>query len=168
MLQRKVAVGGFRAGMVGLCLAAMLALPSAASVADAQEGQGKYVTEASAALIKLIDVSNTQGFALENDQFSIGGSWLKQSQTNWVPLYNIILKGGKQYRFLGAGDADTIDLDLRVVDATGKVVAADIGTESNAIVNFNPQADGKYTVQLRLYASKNNLPCMSLAVVMAK
>ncbi len=168
MLQGMLAKQGKPFGLVGVCLAALLFAPGAQGRAVAQAGQGKFVTEASVALIKLIDVSNTQGFSLENDQFSIGGSWLRQSQANWIPLYTINLVGGKQYRFLGAGDADTTDLDLRVVDANNRVVAEDVGTEPNAIVGFNPQANGRYTVQLRLYGSKNNLPCMSLAVVMAK
>jgi hypothetical protein len=168
MLQGLIIRNARRAGFVGVCLAACIAMLGANQRASAQQGQGKYITEASAALIKLIDVSNTQGFVLENDLFSLGGGWLRQSQANWIPLYNINLQGGKQYRFLAAGDADTIDLDIQVLDAAGRVVAEDVGTESNAIVAFNPRVDGKYTVRLRLYASKNNLPCMTLAVVMAK
>ena len=168
MLHGMIVRGGRRSGVLGVCLAALLAVLGSTSRVSAQNGQGKFVTEASAALIKLIDVSNTQGYTLENDLFSIGGGWLRQSQTNWVPLYTINLQAGKQYRFLAAGDGDTIDLDLQIVDAAGRVVAEDVGTEPNAIVNFNPRGDGKYTVRMRLYASRNNLPCMTLAVVMAK
>ena len=46
----------------------------------AQQGQGQYVTEAAARLSKLIAAANKDGYILQDNNFSIGGGWLKQSQ----------------------------------------------------------------------------------------
>ncbi|MCS7044959.1 MAG: pre-peptidase C-terminal domain-containing protein, partial [Gemmataceae bacterium] len=130
---------------------AWLASPLAAQRAAAQNvEQGKYLTEASAALIKLVNASNKQGFKLPDNTFSVGGGWINQSQTNWVALFTVELQAGKTYRFLAAGDADAKDVDLQVLDAAGKTVANDSGTEADAIVDYRPTATGRYTVRIRL------------------
>jgi hypothetical protein len=153
---------------LGVFFTTMLTGLAADNPAVAQDGQGKYITEATVRLIKLVDSANRDGYALQTNSFSIGGGWLKQSQDTWVPLYTVPLIGGKEYRFLGAGDADTRDLDLQVLDPSGKVVAADEGTAPEAIVNYRPSDSGVYTVKLRLYASDKNQDCMSLGVVMIR
>ena len=134
---------------------------------NAQEGQGKYVTQAAERLVKLINSANSEGYKLNDNAFTIGGGWLKQSETTWVALLNVDLKANKQYRFLAAGDGDAKDVDLEV-QLDGKTVAADTKTDPTAIVNYTPGADGKYVVRLRLYASDNNDPCACLGIVMAK
>ncbi|MGE0529517.1 MAG: PPC domain-containing protein [Bdellovibrionales bacterium] len=136
--------------------------------ARAQEGQGKYITEATMRLMKLADKSNADGFEMKDNLFSIGGGWLKQGKETWVALFTISLVQGKQYRFLAAGDGDAKDLDLQIVDAKGKVVAEDVATNPEAIVNFTPPATGTYVIRLRLYDSRNNLPCACLGVVLDK
>jgi hypothetical protein len=130
------------------------------------QGQGKYLSEASARLGKLIAKANQEGFIFTDNQFSIGGGWLKQGQENWVPLYTLNLQGGKKYRFLAAGDYDAKDVDLQVQDLNGKTVAEDVGTEPEAVVNFTPPNTAKYLVRVRLYDSDQNLPCLCLAIVM--
>jgi hypothetical protein len=135
--------------------------------ASAQEGQGKYVTEAAARLVKLIDKANGEGYKLHDNVFSIGGGWLKQGNNNWVALFTVELQAGKTYRFLGAGDADAKDVDLEL-QLNGKVVASDTGTDPTAVVNYTPAAAGRYLVRLRLYDSDQNLPCVCLGIVMAK
>jgi hypothetical protein len=151
-----------------LCLASAVALFGAENRASAQDGQGSYVTQASARLIKLIDAANKQGYSLQDNSFSIGGGWLKQGADKWVVLYTIPLQEGKNYRFVAAGDADAKDVDLEVVDSSGKVVAQDVKDDPEAIVDYTPTSSGRYTVRIRLYASANNVPCVCLAVVLGK
>jgi hypothetical protein len=55
-----------------------------------------------------------------------------------------------------------------VQDATGKTVASDTLTDPEATVEYTPQAAGRYTVRIRLYASDKNLPCVCLGLVMSK
>jgi hypothetical protein len=108
------------AGLLGL-----LSLVASDNIASAQDGQGAYVTQSTARLTKLIDAGNKDGYTLQNNTFSAGGGWLKQSTTDWVPLFYVNLQAGKKYRFLAAGDNDAKDVDLEVQDAAGKQVAVD-------------------------------------------
>jgi hypothetical protein len=137
-------------------------------IAPAQEKQGIYITQASARLTKLIDKANGDGYKLDDNSFSIGGGWLAQSTTKWVSLYTVTLQSGKSYRFLAAGDADAKDVDVEVLDATGKKVASDTATAPEASVDFRPDTTQQYKVRVRLYASRENLPCVCLAVVLSK
>jgi len=150
-----------------VCVASVVGVLATSSRAPAQE-QGKYVTEATVRLIKLMNAANKQGYALKEDDFSIGGGWLKQSTEKWIPLYTIQLQEGKKYRFLAAGDADAKDVDIEVQDSDGKVVAQDVKTDPEASVDFSPTRTGRYLVRIRLYASDMNQPCACLAVVMTK
>ncbi len=153
--------------LVALTLAISLVGLLGAERARAQEGQGIYVTQASARLTKLIDNGNKDSYSLQDNSFSIGGGWLKQSTSNWVALYTVDLTAGKKYRFLAAGDNDAKDVDLEVQDAKGKVVAFDERTNPEAIVDFTPSASGRYLVRIRLYASVDDLPCVCLGIIMS-
>src|SRR4051812_18690224 len=93
---------------------AALCLPNAVG---AQEGQGKFITEASSRLTRLIAAANKQGYNLPDNTFSVGGGWLKQGKGTWVPLFTVPLEQGKSYRFLAAGDMDAKDVDIEVQDA---------------------------------------------------
>jgi hypothetical protein len=152
----------------GICLASLVTVLGAGSRAAAQDGQGKYITETAVRLTKLINTSNKAGFSLQDNSFSIGGGWLKQSQSAWVPLYSVQLQAGKSYRFIAAGDVDAKDVDLEVQDANGKTVAADVAENPEAVVDYTPAATGRYLVRIRLYNSDKNLPCVCVAVVMSK
>jgi hypothetical protein len=148
------------------CLLVVSGAPNRASAQNVKQGQ--YITEASALLIKLINQANADGYKMLDNSFSIGGGWLTQGANNWVGLFTLELRAGRSYRFLGAGDADATDLDLQVVNPNGQKVAEDVGTEPDAIVNYRPTVTGRYLVRIRLYASKENLPCACLAIVVEK
>jgi len=145
-----------------------LAVFASASRGSAQEGQGKYITEASVRLTRLISTANKDGYQLQENSFSIGGGWLKQSKETWVPIYKVSLEEGKQYRFLAARDEDAKDVDLEILDADGKRVAMDEKTDPEAVVDFVPNASGTYQVRIRLYDSMNNVPCACLSIVLNK
>jgi hypothetical protein len=149
-----------------ICVATVLALLISTSRADAQ--QGKYVEQSATNLVKLINAANADGYKLRDNSFSIGGGWLKQSTSEWIKTYTIPLKAGTQYRFLAAGDNDAKDVDIEVSDANGKVVAIDGKPDPAAVASFTPKEDGKYLVKIRLYASRENVPCVCTTIVMAK
>src|ERR1043165_8607641 len=134
---------------LGTLLATVLTLLSA-DRASAQDGPGKYITEASARLIKLVNNAHANGYRLQNNSFSLGGGWLTQGQNNWVALYTITLDAGKEYRFMAAGDYDAKDVDLQVLDPSNNVVAQDVGVEPEAIVNYRANTTGRYLVRIRL------------------
>jgi hypothetical protein len=155
-----------------VCLAgvALVVLASSSSTATAQVKQGRFITETAARLQKLVDAANADGYKLQANSFSIGGGWLKQSEKEWISIVNVKLTAGKEYRFLAAGDADATDVDLRIVDPKNSdtIFASDAGTDPEAVVNYKPAKTGSYQVQIRLYNSKGNAPCVCLALVMSK
>jgi hypothetical protein len=154
---------------IAVCLTTVVAVLAGDQRASAQiPPQGKYITEAAARLTKLVDTANKEDYRLQTDTFSIGGGWLKQSKTKWIPLYYVQLTAGTSYRFLAAGDADAKDVDLEVLDANNKVVAQDVKTDPTAIVDFTPKTTGQYLVRIRLYESDNNDPCVCLSLMMTK
>jgi hypothetical protein len=140
----------------------------AACVNPVSAQQGVFITQASARLNKLIDAANTDGYKLKDNSFSIGGGWIKQSQKDYVNLYKVPLTAGKDYRFLASGDNDAKDVDLEVLDPSNKVVASDNAVDPNANVSYRPTTSGLFTVRVRLYDSRNNLPCVCLGIVMVK
>ena len=150
------------------CAAGLVAMLAGSGSVSAQKNQGRFITEASERLVKLINKANNAGYTLQNDKFSIGGGWIKQSKEKWVPLYTLNLEAGKKYRFLAAGDADAKDVDLEIRNADGKLMAADKFADPEAIVDFAPESTGKYKISVRLFASRNDLPCVVLAIAMTK
>jgi hypothetical protein len=153
----------------GLLLVGAAAVLFGQGRATAQENPAQYITEASQRLAKLVGQASNQGFHFENNKFAIGGGFLDQGADKWINLYNLKLDGGKQYRVIASGDADARDVDVQIVDlSNNQVVASDTGTAPEAVVTFTPKTTGKYLVKVRLYASQGNVPCICLAVVMAK
>lgn len=154
--------------ILAVSVAGVLCALAGGSTATAQQGQGSYVTEAADRLSKLITQSNQAGYRLSDNNFSIGGGWLRQSQTNWVPLFTVTLNQGRQYRLLAAGDHDARDVDLQVVDENNRVVAEDASTDPAAAIDFRPGSTQRYLIRVRLYASDKNVPCVCLGIVMDK
>jgi hypothetical protein len=156
------------ANCVRLALIVVLAGVAALVVGEnrASAQQGPYITQASERLGKLVDKGNKNGFTLQKNSFSIGGGWLKKSK-EWVPIYSVELKAGKEYRFLAAGDDDAKDVDLRVMSPKGNQVAIDADVDRDAIVNFTPKVSGRYTVEIRLYSSRDDLDAVVLSVMMS-
>src|ERR1035438_9811921 len=106
-----------------VCLASELGAAVCEQRVAAQQGQGVYVTQASARLTKLITAANKSKYKLADNSFSIGGGWLKQSKTKWVPLFTVKLEAGVDYRFLAAGDNDARDVDLDIRDPDGNTAS---------------------------------------------
>lgn len=144
---------------LGICAAILVAN-------QAQAQQGPYVTQAAARLSKLIDKANGAGYSLNDNAFSVGGGWLKQSKSDWILLYSIPLQAGTKYRLLAAGDDDAKDVDVEILDAKGKAVAQDVATDPTATVDFTPSVTAIYQIRIRLYDSQNNLPCVCLGILM--
>ena len=88
-------------------------------------------------------MANDEGYQLTNNSFAVGGAWIKQSKETFVPIYTINLEEGKKYRFLQpASDSRRREVDLEVLDKDGKVVARDIKTDPEAVVDYEPAESG--------------------------
>ena len=79
----------------------------------------------------------------------------------WVSvLVASSLNPNNMYRIVAAGDNGAKDLDIRVLDPQGNVVAEDNLTTAVPEVTFRPSREQDYTIQLRLYNSTNNSVCV--------
>jgi len=93
----------------------------------AQGSLGTYSKEAMDDLVGLLKKASQDGFTMEARTTTIFGGWLpkgnKQGNEPWIAL--LVLRNldpNKSYRIVAAGDNDTRDLDLRILDPDGKVV----------------------------------------------
>jgi hypothetical protein len=154
--------------LIGVCLVSLGVLLATGSRADAQKGQGKYVTQTAERLARLVNEANGDGYKLANNKFSIGGGWLKQGK-EFVALYTIPMEEGRKYRVIAAGDNDATDVDVEVLDAKTKdVLKKDVKTDPEAVVDFTAPGSGRYLVRVRVYASRNDVPCVCMAIVMER
>jgi len=149
---------GIGAVMLGACLLHGGSLAAQQSVAT-------YSKEAMDNLVPLLAKAAKDGYSMEPSSLTIYGGWLPrgraQGTERWISV--LILKNldpAKQYRLIAAGDNDTKDLDLRVLDPSGKIVLEDTATARDAEVTFRPSRVQDYTIQMRLYDSSDNCVCI--------
>lgn len=72
--------------------------------------------------------------------------------------WQVSLRGGQAYAFIGACDNECKNVDLVVEDSAGAQVNADILADDYPLVDVTPQADGIYTVRVQL-KSCSVAPC---------
>jgi len=123
----------------------------------------KYMGEAAVALSRLMGQAEDDGFRLEKSM-TLAGGWIDKGE-RWTSLYQVVLQEGSLYRFMAAGDADATDVDIRLTDPDGNVMVADEAVARTAGVNFRSKRSIYYTVQIRVYGSLNNVPCVCLTAV---
>jgi hypothetical protein len=146
------------AAVIGFCL--LQGGPVAA-----QKAVATYSKEAMNNLSLLLDKAARDGYSMEPSTTTVFGGWLPrgraQGNERWVPM--LIMKEldpNRLYRVIAAGDNDTKDLDIRIKDPTGKIVAVDDAVARDAEVSFRPARRQDYTIEMRLYDSTDNCVCI--------
>lgn len=80
--------------------------------------------------------------------------------------WQVDLVGGTAYRIIGACDDDCTNMDIELIDvSTGGVVASDMLQDDFPLVDFTPQANGRYIVRL-LMQTCTVAPCFAGARVL--
>ena len=148
-----------------LVIAAVVAGMAPASSTFAQSSVATYGKEAMESLGHLLDKSAKDGFVMEARTTTIFGCWMpKGNKTGNEPWLSVLTltkaSPNKSYRIIAAGDNDTIDLDLRILDPLGNVVVEDNLITREPIVTFRPTREQDYTIQLRLFHSRDNCVCI--------
>ncbi|MGK0187510.1 MAG: hypothetical protein ACI9R3_003298 [Verrucomicrobiales bacterium] len=64
--------------------------------------------------------------------------------------YAVHLDAGDQVVFRAMGDADALDVDLKVVDSRGRLIRQDVDGDETPFVSFTARRSGTYTVQVSL------------------
>jgi hypothetical protein len=131
----------------------------------AQRSVATYTKEAIDSLSHLLDKAAKDGFTMEARTTTMFGGWMpvgkKTGSEQWVSiLVATKLDPDRQYRVIAAGDNDTIDLDLRILDPSGAVVVEDNAVTREPAVTFRPTRRQDYTIQMRLYDSRDNCVCI--------
>lgn len=89
---------------------------------------------------------------------------LQPAQThNWT----LALKRGVDYRIIGACDNECENLDMELVEASGRVVEADTLEDSFPVINITPSADMTYTARIKMITC-TIAPCYTAARVYTK
>ena len=148
-----------------LVIAAVVAAVLPASPVFAQRSIAAYGKEAMESMGHLLDKAARDGFTMEARTTTMFGCWMpKGEKTGKEPWLSVLTltKGSpnKTYRIIAAGDNDTIDLDLRILDPQGNVVVEDNLVTRETEVTFRPTREQDYTIQLRLYHSRDNCVCI--------
>jgi hypothetical protein len=68
------------------------------------------------------------------------------------------LRRGEEYVIVGTCDEDCGDLDLKVYDDNGNLIASDNDTDGTPIVHFSPQWSAGFTVRAEMASCGKN-PC---------
>lgn len=76
--------------------------------------------------------------------------------------WRINLRRGQTYRILAECDAECTDLDLELMDPSGKIVERDTLPDSYPVLNIEPAADGAYTARL-VMKTCTIAPCFAAA-----
>ncbi len=69
-------------------------------------------------------------------------------QPTEVQAWRLTLKRGETYRILGACDNECSDLDLELLDPSGKIIERDTLPDSAPVINIRPAADGVFTARV--------------------
>ncbi|MBL8551118.1 MAG: hypothetical protein JNJ73_14115 [Hyphomonadaceae bacterium] len=84
-----------------------------------------------------------------------------------VQLFDITLRGGGDYRIVAVCDSDCRDLDMRLYDQAGTLIAENLDASDVAIVASQPRWTGPFSVEI-IMAQCAAAPCYYAAYVYAR
>lgn len=142
-----------------LVLLGLAAGPSnRASAQTLERATAKYSMQAMANLDALIKVENRLGYYFARNSLVLGGTWMDKSN-KYTGVLSFTTEPGRTYVIVAAGDNDARDLDLRITDRQGNVIKQDGATDATARVQFTLRNAREIVIQVRLYDSRDSLPC---------
>ena len=114
-------------------------------------GPGEYMQQAlSNVIVKatVMTVASDSRYDLNDNGVCLLGAFLEDgAHINWETT----LMQGHKYVFIGGGDEDVEDLDIKVYDSDGDLVKEDVQEDNSPIVELTPAYTARYTIQLKLY-----------------
>ena len=127
---------GLRSWIAAIALAAFAIAPAAAQIPD------PYARQLAQAL-SYVDQAQAQQFGFSRAAGPFGGG-VGQGEGQ---RFAVTLRANQPYRIAGVCDARCGDMDLRVFDANGALVAQDIAPNRAPIVDLNPAFTGGYAIE---------------------
>lgn len=137
------------------CTLAALMVPA---LAPAQQSwtPGEYMIQAVGEMLDTSKVLQQKGNFGYAEGASMVGVLLQPSQKYTLTRR---FQKGIAYAIVAGGDEDVKDLDLRILDASGKMVVSDTNVDRMAVIDWIPNATGEYQVQLDLYQATRDSFC---------
>jgi len=141
--------------LAGLCILAASHNPTPAAQAHVW-GPGKYMNQAVDRVVGAVKyISEKTEYGYDND-ICILAAFL---QPKGKVAINRTFQAGQKYAIIGAGDTDVEDLDLEVLDSSGKLVVKDDKDDAIPVVTFRAPKTGSYTIRQHLYKAKRGSFC---------
>lgn len=116
----------------------LLAAPALAQVPD------PFARELAQRLVQAEQAGAEQGYARAAGPFAGG---LEQGGARGFP---VTLRAGQSYRIVGVCDGRCRDLDLRLIDASGRIVAREEPAGAASVIELRPVVTGVYTIEARM------------------
>lgn len=126
-----------------------IALAAASAPIAAQGGSAEDVT---------LQIARAQEVFATHGLRPAGSPFTGTLQDGAEASHRARLTAGVQYILVGVCDNDCTDFDLRLSDAAGNQVAADLEIDDTPMVRFTPTSSGAYTVQGSMASCGQN-PC---------
>lgn len=131
----------------------------AAAASDSNSSNTNYDGQVSAQLDRFEEVAVGQNFR------RLFRSPMLHMNKDAVENYTVTLTRGINYKIGGVCDNDCPDMDIKLLDPSGREVASDVLTDSVPIIDFKPTQGGAYTVRAIMYNCTSN-PCSAGLTVM--
>lgn len=135
-----------RKAIAGLAPLVLLAGPAAAQVPD------PYARDLARKLAHAEVVLSENGYARAAGPFA-GGLEQEHAQRR-----SIMLRAGQDYRIVGVCDERCHDLDMRLYDPHGRIVAQDVLEDDVPVIHVQPGFTGQHTIEAAMVRCEGS-PC---------
>jgi hypothetical protein len=135
-----------KTAMTALAALALMAGPAAAQVPD------PYARELAQKLTHAEVLLTENGYMRAAGPFA-GGLMQQRAQSR-----NIMLRAGQDYRIVGVCDERCRDLDLRLFDPNGQLIAQDVLADAVPVIHVQPSFTGEHRMEVAM-ARCTGAPC---------
>jgi hypothetical protein len=105
--------------------------------------------------------SNSTTLGYKDGLCFLGAYLSKSGEVGWT----LTLNAGTEYAFVGGGDNDATDVDLRITNSYSTTLSQDNQTDITPLVRFTPSYTGRYTIYMKLYSSTSKGSFCAMAIM---
>lgn len=135
---------------IGTLLLFVLSFSVLSLQAQTEWGPGKFMQQAVDNVQKKAELATSFGdYGYSGGYCFLGAYILKGKSVKW----RTNLPVGKQLLFIGGGDDDATDVDIKIWDDDDNLVSEDSDTDNSPVLKFKTSSDQYYTIELRLYST---------------
>lgn len=125
-------------------MTAIAFLSSAVILAPTAAFAGRFTDQVGQQLIGAATTLGLRGYRLTHDPYV---STLPDDSSKFL---TINLRAGNSYALVGVCDEDCRDIDMRLYDENGNLVASDTATDDTPVVRVTPRWSGRFRVKVSM------------------